>query len=94
MRTCSVKRPRLCIVLIYNRLCVEALSPLPFNERSVCFASCKTLGVQLRASMPALEKGEVARLVKVSLLSIQSSENLSLISLKQIRAVTVGIVFP
>ena len=34
-----------------------APTPLPFNERSVCFASCKTLGVQLRASMPALEKG-------------------------------------
>jgi len=44
--------------------------------------------------LPPLEKGEVARLVKVRLLSIQSSENLSLISLKQIRAVTVGIVFP
>ena len=71
MRTCSVKRPRLRIVSIYNSLCVEALSPLP-----------------------PLEKGEVARLVKVSLLSIQSSENRSLISLKQIRAVTVGIVFP
>ena len=38
----------------------KALSPLSFNERSVCFASCKTLGVQLRASMPALEKGEMS----------------------------------
>ena len=44
------------------------------------------------SSLPPLEKGEVARLVKVRLLSIQSSENLSLISPKQIRAVTVGIL--
>ena len=30
-------------------------TPLPY-ERSVCFASCKTLGVQLRASMPLYER--------------------------------------
>ena len=51
-------------------------------------------GINRNPFLPPLEKGEVARLVKVSLLSIQSLENLSLISLKQIRAVTVGIVFP
>ena len=33
-------------------------SPLPY-ERSVCFASCKTSGVQLRASMPVPCQREV-----------------------------------
>ena len=37
-------------------------TPLPY-ERSVCFASCKTSGVQLRASMPVpcQRRGAVAR---------------------------------
>jgi len=43
----------------YHRSYSISPTPLPFNERSVGFASCKTLGVQFRASMPPLEKGEV-----------------------------------